>query len=72
MRAALRSRTCLFVACSEWRAGECDCNECGCNDRPHPGPPTPVGTKRAHIWTGIVFLHELGVHLWVYHLSLLK
>lgn len=31
-----------------------------------------VGAKRAHIWTGVAFLHALGVHLWVYRRSLLR
>ena len=31
-----------------------------------------VGAKRSHIWTGVVFLHALGVHLWVYRRSLLR
>ncbi|MDD3529660.1 MAG: hypothetical protein PHS77_07255 [Gallionellaceae bacterium] len=31
-----------------------------------------VGAKRGHIWTGLVFLHALGAHLWVYRRTLLK
>lgn len=31
-----------------------------------------VGPKKWHIWTGIAFLHALGVHLWVHRHSLLK
>lgn len=31
-----------------------------------------VGAKRGHIWTGLVFLHALGAHLWIYRRTLLK
>jgi len=31
-----------------------------------------IGAKKWHIWTGIAFLHALGVHMWVYRHSLLK
>lgn len=30
------------------------------------------GAKRWHIWTGLVFLHALGVHLWVHRRNLLR
>ncbi len=31
-----------------------------------------MGAKRWHIWTGIAFLHALGVHLWVHRRNLLR
>jgi hypothetical protein len=31
-----------------------------------------LGVKRAHVWTGIAFLHALGVHLWVHRRNLLR
>lgn len=31
-----------------------------------------IGAKRWHIWTGMFFLHALGVHLWVHHRNLLR
>ncbi len=31
-----------------------------------------MGAKRLHIWSGIAFLHALGVHLWVHRHHLLR
>jgi len=31
-----------------------------------------MGAKRLHIWTGVFFLHALGVHLWVHRRKLLR
>jgi len=31
-----------------------------------------MGAKRLHIWTGVFFLHALGVHLWVHRRNLLR
>lgn len=31
-----------------------------------------AGLKRLHIWTGLLFLHALGAHLWVHRRHLLK
>lgn len=31
-----------------------------------------LGAKRWHIWTGIAFLHALGVHLWVHRRNLVR
>jgi len=31
-----------------------------------------VGTKKMHIWTGLIFMHALGAHLWFYRRTLLK
>lgn len=31
-----------------------------------------LGAKRWHIWTGIAFMHALGVHLWVHRRNLVR
>lgn len=31
-----------------------------------------AGAKRGHIWTGMFFLHALGVHLWVHRRTLIS
>lgn len=31
-----------------------------------------TGVKRLHVWTGLVFLHALGAHLWVHRRHLLR
>lgn len=31
-----------------------------------------MGRKQWHIWTGLVFMHALGVHLWVHRRNLLR
>lgn len=31
-----------------------------------------AGAKRGHIWTGLFFLHALGVHLWAHRRNLIR
>lgn len=31
-----------------------------------------MGARRLHVWTGLFFLHALGVHLWVHRRNLLR